>query len=245
MGPICVAKHLEPFLPTHPVVKVGGEKGIPAVAAAPWGSASILLISYAYIRLMGASGLADASRYSILSANYIKERLKGHYQALYAGAHGHVGHEMILDTRHFKASAGVDVTDIAKRLMDYGFHAPTVSFPVPGTLMVEPTESEALVELDRFCDTMISIRKEIDEIESGKADKENNVLKNAPHTAETVVSDIWPHPYSREKAAYPSAQLRHNKFWPTVGRVNDAYGDRHVVCTCPPIESYESRRHDA
>ncbi len=239
VGPICVAKHLAPFLPTHPMVRTGGDKGITPVAAAPWGSASILWISYVYIRLMGAAGLADATRYAILNANYIKERLKGHYQALYAGAHGRVGHEMILDTRHFKSSAGVDVIDIAKRLMDYGFHAPTVSFPVPGTLMVEPTESESKYELDRFCDAMIAIRREIDAIEKGLADKNDNVLKNAPHTAESVVNDAWPHAYSREQAAFPLAGLRHHKFWPSVSRVNDAYGDRNVVCTCPPMEAYE------
>jgi glycine dehydrogenase len=240
MGPICVARHLAPFLPKHPVVPVGGEQGITAVAAAPWGSADILLISYAYIRLMGPDGLADATRYAILNANYIKERLNGHYRPLYVGKNGRVGHEMILDTRPFKASAGIDVTDIAKRLMDYGFHAPTVSFPVPGTLMVEPTESEPLEELDRFCDAMISIRKEIEEIEQGLADREDNVLKHAPHTSEEVIADGWNHAYAREKAAYPVPGLRRNKFWPSVGRVNDAYGDRNVMCTCPPVEEYAS-----
>ncbi len=240
MGPICVAKHLAPYLPKHPVVPVGGEQGITAVAAAPWGSADILLIAYAYIRLMGPDGLADATRYAILNANYIKERLNGHYRPLYVGKNGRVGHEMILDTRPFKASAGVDVTDIAKRLMDYGFHAPTVSFPVPGTLMVEPTESEPLQELDRFCDAMISIRKEIEEIEQGLADREDNVLKHAPHTSEEVVADGWNHAYAREKAAYPVPGLRRNKFWPSVGRVNDTYGDRNVLCTCPPVEEYAS-----
>lgn len=245
MGPICVAPHLAPFLPSHPVINVGGDKGITAVAAAPWGSASILLISYAYIRLMGSNGLTDATRYAILNANYIKERLKDHYEALYSGTHGRVGHEMILDTRPFKASAGVDVIDIAKRLMDFGFHAPTVSFPVPGTLMVEPTESESLHELDRFCEAMIWIRREIEDIEQGRSDREDNVLKHAPHTADSLIAEPWSHAYSREQAAFPADYLRRSKFWPTVGRVNDAYGDRNVVCTCPPVEEYESMIHDS
>ncbi len=239
MGPICVAAHLAPFLPGHAVVKTGGEKAMGAVAATPWGSASILLISYAYIRLMGEEGLTNATKVAILNANYIKEKLKDHYDALYSGKNGRVAHEMILDTRKFKASAGIEVTDIAKRLMDYGFHAPTVSFPVPGTLMIEPPESESKTELDRFCEALISIRKEIQEIEIGLADREDNVLKNAPHTVEAVSSDTWDHKYSREKAAFPAPFVRHNKFWPSVGRVNDAYGDRNLVCSCPPIEDYE------
>ena len=238
MGPICVAKHLAPFLPGHSVIKTGGNKPITAVSAAPWGSASILLISYIYIRLMGADGLTDATKYAILNANYIKSKLHGHYEALYSGKNGRCAHEMILDTRVFKTSANVEVIDIAKRLMDYGFHAPTVSFPVPGTLMIEPTESEPKQELDRFCDALIAIRKEIEEIEKGSADKENNVLKNAPHTIEALVTENWQHPYSREKAAYPLPFLRANKFWASVGRVNDAHGDRNLICSCPPIESY-------
>lgn len=238
MGPICVAKHLAPFLPGHAVIKTGGKRAIHAVSAAPWGSASILLISYVYIRMMGADGLTDATKYAILNANYIKSKLHGHYEALYAGAHGRCAHEMILDTRSFKTAANVEVIDIAKRLMDYGFHAPTVSFPVPGTLMVEPTESEPKSELDRFCEAMIAIRKEIEEIEKGVADKEDNVLKNAPHTIESLVSESWSHPYSREKAAFPLNFLRKNKFWASVGRVNDAHGDRNLICSCPPLEDY-------
>ena len=238
MGPICVAKHLAPFLPGHSVIKTGGNKPITAVSAAPWGSASILLISYIYIRLMGADGLTDATKYAILNANYIKSKLHGHYEALYSGKNGRCAHEMILDTRVFKTSANVEVIDIAKRLMDYGFHAPTVSFPVPGTLMIEPTESEPKQELDRFCDALIAIRKEIEEIEKGSADKENNVLKNAPHTIEALIAENWQHPYSREKAAYPLPFLRANKFWASVGRVNDAHGDRNLICSCPPVESY-------
>lgn len=238
VGPICVASHLSPFLPGHAVVKTGGDQAITAVSAAPWGSASILLISYVYIRLMGADGLTNATKYAILNANYIKSKLRGHYEALYSGKNGRCAHEMILDTRIFKSSANVEVIDIAKRLMDYGFHAPTVSFPVPGTLMVEPTESEPKPELDRFCDTLIAIRKEIEEIEKGASDKSNNVLKNAPHTIETLVADDWKYPYSREKAAYPLPFLRTNKFWASVGRVNDAHGDRNLICSCPPVESY-------
>ncbi|HNE85489.1 MAG TPA: glycine dehydrogenase (aminomethyl-transferring), partial [bacterium] len=238
MGPICVAKHLVPFLPGHAVVKTGGNKAMTAVSAAPWGSASILLISYVYIRLMGAAGLTDATKYAILNANYIRARLKDHYDVLYVGKNGFVAHEMIMDTRGFKTTANIEVIDMAKRLMDYGFHAPTVSFPVAGTLMVEPTESEPKSELDRFCEAMISIRNEIREIENGQAHKEDNVLKHAPHTAETVVSDTWTHAYTREKAAFPLPTLRTNKIWPSVGRVNDAYGDRNLICSCPPVESY-------
>ncbi len=237
MGPIAVAEHLAPFLPGNPVVHTGGEHAIGAISAAPWGSASILLISYAYIAMMGAEGLTRASEVAILNANYIKARLQNHFPTLYEGIHGRVGHEMILDMRGFKP-LGVDVEDIAKRLMDYGFHAPTLSFPVAGTLMVEPTESEPLEEIDRFCDAMIAIRKEIEEIATGEMDAKDNVLKNSPHTAESVIADNWQHPYSREKAAYPVKELRLNKFWPNVGRVNNAYGDRTLVCTCPPIEAY-------
>ncbi|MFA5803908.1 MAG: aminomethyl-transferring glycine dehydrogenase [Melioribacteraceae bacterium] len=238
MGPIAVAKHLSPFLPGHPLVKVGGEKSITAVAAAPWGSASVLIISYAYIKMMGAEGLTHATKAAILNANYIQAKLSKYYPVLYTGSNGFVAHEMILDCRQFKTSASVEVDDIAKRLMDYGFHAPTVSFPVPGTLMIEPTESESLYELDRFCDVMISIRKEIEDVEKGISGKEDNPLKNSPHTVEDVVNDIWEHSYSREKAAFPNAQVKFNKFWPSVGRVNNAYGDRNLVCSCLPISDY-------
>jgi len=238
-GPIAVAKHLAPFLPGHPLVKVGGEKSITAVASAPWGSANILLISYAYIKMMGAEGLTKASKVAILNANYIKAKLENFYPVLYKGKNGFVAHELIFDTRKFKQSANIEVDDIAKRLMDYGYHAPTVSFPVPGTLMVEPTESESLKELDRFCDALISIKNEIEEIEKGIYDKTDNVLKNAPHIAEDVVSDNWNHSYSRMKAAYPVNYLIGNKFWPSVGRINNAYGDRNLVCSCLPVSEYE------
>ncbi|AFD09436.1 glycine dehydrogenase, decarboxylating [Solitalea canadensis DSM 3403] len=237
MGPICVAKHLAPFLPGHAVVKTGGENAIHAVSAAPWGSASILVISHAYIAMMGGEGLTNATKHAILNANYIKSRLENEYKVLYAGANGRCAHEMILDCRSFK-NFGVEVTDIAKRLMDYGFHAPTVSFPVAGTLMIEPTESEPKIELDRFCDAMIAIRHEINEVEEGKADKNDNVLKNAPHTAAVITSNEWEHTYSRQKAAFPLHWVKDNKFWPSVARVNDTYGDRTLVCSCPPIESY-------
>lgn len=238
MGPIAVAKHLTSFLPGHPLVKVGGEKAIHAVAAAPWGSASVLIISYAYIKMMGSEGLTFATKAAILNANYIKAKLENYYNVLYSGTNGFVAHELIFDCRPFKISANVDVEDIAKRLMDYGFHAPTVSFPVPGTIMVEPTESESLRELDKFCDALISIRKEIEEIEKGSVDKENNALKNSPHTVEDVIKDDWNHPYSREEAAFPTPQTRQNKFWPSVGRINNAYGDRNLICSCIPINEY-------
>lgn len=240
MGPIGVAEHLAPFLPGHSVVPIGGDTSIHAISAAPWGSASILLISWAYIKLMGAKGLTDATKIAILNANYIKSRLEKHYPILYKGSHGRVAHEMIVDMREFKTSVGIEVEDIAKRLIDYGFHAPTVSFPVAGTLMIEPTESESLHELDRFCDAMIAIRQEIAEIESGAADKTDNVLKNAPHTALHVIGDEWKHSYSREKAAYPNHWVRENKFWSPVGRLNGAFGDRNLVCACPPLEEYMS-----
>jgi glycine dehydrogenase len=240
MGPIAVAKHLAPYLPGHPVVAVGGEKAIPAVSAAPWGSASILLISYGYIRMLGASGMTEATKIAILNANYIKARLQGHYDELYANHNGRVAHELIFDLRPFKHGAGpsVDEQDVAKRLMDYGFHAPTVSFPVAGTMMIEPTESESKAELDRFCDALISIRQEIQDVLDGRADARDNVLKNAPHTAEEVSSDAWSHPYSREQAAYPAPFVRANKFWPSVARIDNPYGDRHLVCACPPVETY-------
>ena len=237
MGPIGVAKHLAPFLPGHSIVHTGGEKAIPAVSAAPWGSASILLISHAYIAMMGGEGLTNATKYAILNANYIKARLENQYPVLYSGSNGRCAHERILDCRSFK-NAGIEVTDIAKRLMDYGFHAPTVSFPVAGTVMIEPTESEPKSELDRFCDAMISIRNEISEVENGSVDKTDNVLKNAPHTAAVITDNEWAHTYTRQKAAYPLSWVKNNKFWPSVARVNDTYGDRTLVCACPPIESY-------
>jgi glycine dehydrogenase len=238
MGPIAVAKHLAPFLPGHSVVNISKEKSITAVSAAPYGSSSILIISYAYIKMMGGIGLTNASKVAILNANYIKAKLNPYYKVLYSGSKGRVAHELIFDMREFKQSAHIEVEDIAKRLMDYGYHAPTVSFPVAGTLMVEPTESESKAEIDRFCDVMISIREEIKEIETGKADIKNNILKNAPHTAQVVISDSWNYPYSREKAAYPTKWLRLNKFWPSVGRIDSAYGDRNLVCSCIPISEY-------
>jgi glycine dehydrogenase len=238
MGPIGVAKHLVSFLPGHPVVKLHGRHEVGAISAAPWGSASILPISHAYIRMMGGDGLEYATRIAILNANYIAKRLEPHFPVLYKGAHGTVAHECIVDTRVVKQGSGVDVEDIAKRLMDYGFHAPTVSFPVPGTLMIEPTESEPKEELDRFCDAMISIREEIREIESGKADRQDNVLKNAPHPMSRVTASAWTHPYTRERAAFPAPWTTEFKFWPAVARVESAYGDRNLICSCPPTDSY-------
>lgn len=240
MGPIGVAKHLTPFLSGHSVIKTGGEHGISAISAAPFGSASILTISYAYIRMMGTEGLTDATKHAILNANYIKDRLKDHYPILYTGKTGRSAHEFIADLRPFKQSAGIEAVDLAKRLMDYGFHAPTMSFPVAGTLMIEPTESESKEELDRFCDAMIEIRNEIREIEEGKADKENNVLKHSPHTMRVVMDADWDRDYSREKAVFPLEELRFNKFWPSSSRVDDAYGDRNLMCSCIPISEYES-----
>lgn len=240
MGPIAVAEQLKPFLPGHSVVPTGGEKGIEAVSATPFGSASILLISYGYIRMLGAHGLLKTTEFAILNTNYLKERLKEHYDVLYQGANGMVAHEMILDCRNFKRSADIEVGDIAKRLIDYGFHAPTVSFPVPGTMMVEPTESESPEELDRFCEAMIRIREEVAEIEKGEADPNDNVLKNAPHTAHCLIRDDWGHPYSREKAGYPLPSLKtEHKFWAPVRRVDNAKGDRNLICSCPPIEAYQ------
>jgi glycine dehydrogenase len=239
MGPICCNDKLRPFLPGHVVVKTGGEKAISAVSGAPWGSASILAISYAYIAMMGSEGLTNATKLAIFNANYIKERLSGHYKILYTGTQGRCAHEMIVDCRDFK-KFGVEVEDIAKRLMDYGFHAPTVSFPVAGTIMIEPTESEPKAEMDRFVDALIEIRNEIREVEEGKADKENNVLKHAPHTAAVITADSWNRPYSRQKAAYPLSFVKEAKFWPTVSRVDNAYGDRNLVCSCLPIEEYVS-----
>jgi len=234
MGPIGVAAHLAAYLPGHPFVS-GGERAIPPVSAAPWGSASILLISYGYIRLLGAEGLTDATRYAILNANYLKARLEPHYPVLYARANGRVAHELIFDLRAFKAH-GIDEMDVAKRLIDFGFHAPTVSFPVAGTLMVEPTESEDQAELDRFCDAMIRIRQEIEDVVTGKADRADNVLKHAPHTAAAVSASAWTHPYTREDAAFPLPFVRANKVWPSVGRIDNAYGDRNLFCSCPPID---------
>jgi glycine dehydrogenase len=239
MGPIAVKKHLKPFLPGHPVVKIGNTKNITAVSAAPYGSSSVLPISYAYIKMLGTEGLKDSTKVAILNANYLKARLEEYYPVLYSGKNGFVAHELIFDCRQFKAATNIEVEDIAKRLMDYGFHAPTVSFPVPGTLMVEPTESESLFELDRFCDAMISIRKEIEGIEKGIVGKDDNLLKNSPHTAEDVIKSEWTHNYSREDAAFPNKQTKQNKFWPSVGRVNNAYGDRNLVCICLPISDYE------
>ncbi|MEX2271889.1 MAG: aminomethyl-transferring glycine dehydrogenase [Vicinamibacterales bacterium] len=232
MGPIAVAAHLAPYLPSHPIVHVGGEKGIPAVSGAPFGSASILLISYGYIRMLGRDGVTEATKWAILNANYLKARLEKHYPVLYARKNGRVAHEMIFDLRAFKAH-GVEEGDVAKRLMDYGFHAPTVSFPVPGTLMVEPTESEPRQELDRFADALIAIRQEIQDVIDGKADRKDNLLKNAPHTAAHVTATEWTHPYTREQAAYPLPYLKsHGKFWPAVGRIDNPYGDRNLICSC-------------
>jgi glycine dehydrogenase len=236
MGPIGVAAHLAPFLPGHPLMRGGGANAIHAVSAAPWSSASILLISYGYLRLLGASGVVDATRHAILNANYLKARLEPHFPVLYAGANGRVAHELIFDLRRFK-SAGIEEMDVAKRLMDYGFHAPTVSFPVAGTLMVEPTESEDKAELDRFCDAMIQIRKEIDDVLSGRADPNDNPLKHAPHTALVVSASEWKHRYSREEAAFPLPFVRDRKFWPSIGRIDNAYGDRNLFCSCPEVET--------
>ena len=237
MGPIGVAAHLAPYLPGHAVVPPGRERAISAISAAPWGSASILLISYAYIRLLGPDGLTEATRYAILNANYIKARLEPHYPVLYARPNGRVAHELIFDLRGFKA-AGVEEMDVAKRLMDYGFHAPTVSFPVAGTMMVEPTESADKGELDRFCDAMIQIRGEIEDVVTGRADRRDNVLKNAPHTAAAIATSEWTHPYSREQAAFPLPFVAASKVWPSVGRIDNPYGDRNLFCMCPPVETY-------
>lgn len=238
MGPICVAEHLKPFLPGHELIQTGGSKAIGAVSAAPFGSASILLISYAYIKMMGPDGLKKATEIAILNANYMKVRLESGYQTVYSNQNGYVAHEFIIDSRPFKASSGVEAEDIAKRLMDYGFHAPTLSFPIANTLMIEPTESESKAELDRFIDAMLSIREEIREIENGIMPADDNVLQNAPHTAKSVIADVWAHAYSREKAAYPASYVITSKFWPTVARVNSTYGDRNLVCACLPMEHY-------
>jgi glycine dehydrogenase len=234
VGPICVAPQLVPFLPTNPLIPTGGEKAITAISAAPWGSALACLISYGYIKMLGSKGVTDSTKLAILNANYIKERLDGHYDTLYKGEMGRAAHEMIIDCRDFKEN-GIEVVDIAKRLMDYGFHAPTVSFPVAGTMMIEPTESENISELDRFCEAMISIRKEI---AFAIKDQPNNVLKNAPHTMAMITADEWDFPYSRQVAAFPLEFVHDNKFWPTVRRVDEAFGDRNLICSCNPIEDY-------
>jgi glycine dehydrogenase len=238
MGPIGVAAHLAPYLPGHPIVKTGGSRAIHALSAAPWGSASILLISYAYMKMLGRDGMTDATRYAILNANYLKSRLEPYFPVLYTRTNGRVAHEMIFDLRPLKQASGIDETDLAKRLMDYGFHAPTVSFPVAGTIMVEPTESEAKDELDRFCEALIAIRGEIQAVIDRKADPKDNVLKNAPHTAGAVTSEDWAHPYTREQAAFPLPFVRANKLWPSVGRIDNPYGDRNLMCSCPPVAEF-------
>ena len=240
VGPIGVKAHLVDFLPTHPIVPTQSDasQAIGPVSAAPWGSPGILPISWAYIAMMGADGLKSATEVAILNANYVAHRLSGHYPILYTGKNGRVAHECIIDLREFKQSVNVEVTDVAKRLMDYGFHAPTVSWPVPGTMMIEPTESESLAELERFCDALISIREEIAEIERGVADRQDNVLKNAPHTVDSVTQTVWPHAYTREAAAFPKPWVREHKFWPAVARINEVHGDRNLVCACPPLDAY-------
>ena len=238
MGPICVAKHLAPYLPTNPIIATGGEKAIPAISAAPYGSALVLLISYAYIKMLGNEGLTKATKYAILNANYIKSTLENEFDILYTGDINRVAHELIIDFRKYKHTVGIEVEDIAKRLMDFGFHAPTVSFPVAGTLMIEPTESEDKAELDRFCAALLAIKKEIEAIQNNEADKNDNALKNAPHTVQVITADNWTHSYSREMAAYPLPWVRAQKFWPSVGRVNNSHGDRNLICTCPSTEEY-------
>ena len=232
VGPIGVAEHLKPFLPSNPIITTGGEKAIAAISGAPWGSALVLVISYAYIKMLGKDGLKKSTELAILNANYIKSKLEKHYSILYAGEKGNVAHEMIVDFRVFKKD-GIEVVDVAKRLMDYGFHAPTVSFPVAGTLMIEPTESESLAELNRFCDAMIAIKKEIDEVVKREVDVIENVLKNAPHTI-FCLSEEWNFKYSRKKAVFPLPYVKENKFWPSVRRIDDAYGDRNLHCSCAP-----------
>jgi glycine dehydrogenase len=236
MGPIGVVKHLKSFLPNNPLVKMGGDNGM-SISSAPWGSALALTISYAYIKMLGAEGLRSSTEIAILNANYIKEKLARHFEILYTGDNNRVAHEMIVDFRMFKKD-GIEVVDIAKRLMDYGFHAPTVSFPVAGTLMIEPTESESKAELDRFCEAMITIKSEINDVINGEVDIESSVLKNAPHTMGLAVSNEWNFTYSREKAVFPLSWVRGNKFWPSVRRVNDAFGDRNLICSCAPISDY-------
>ena len=237
VGPICVARHLAPFLPAK--ITVPEAQNIPGpVAAAPWGSASILTISWMYVRMTGAAGLLESTRLAILNANYVAARLKAHFPTLYTGTNGTVAHECILDLRDYQKTAGITVEDVAKRLMDFGFHAPTMSWPVPGTLMVEPTESESKAELDRFCDAMIAIHREIEAVEKGLADRADNPLKHAPHTAAAVTADDWKHAYTRQQAAFPAPWLRDHKYWPPVSRIDNVYGDKNIVCTCPPMEDY-------
>jgi glycine dehydrogenase len=238
MGPICCTSELAPFLPSHPVVNPMDNTNVGPVSAAPWGSASILLISWAYIRMMGGDGLTMATKYAILNANYIKSRLEGAYSVLYSGTNGRAAHEMIVDLREFKQRGGIEAEDIAKRMMDFGFHAPTLSFPVAGTIMIEPTESESKAELDRFVDTLLEIRKEIEAVCTGAVDAKDNTLKNAPHTMYVATADTWEHPYSRQQAAFPLPWVRDRKFWPSIGRVDNAHGDRVLICTCPSIEEY-------
>jgi glycine dehydrogenase len=244
MGPIGVAEHLKELLPRHHFCECGGKEGIGAVSSAPFGSALILTISYGYIKMMGGKGLTEATKMAIVNANYLKARLEKYYPVLYKGKNGHVAHEMILDCNGINRDVHIDAIDIAKRLMDYGFHAPTVAFPVHGTLMVEPTESEPLSELDRFAEAMISIREEINEVHGGIADQKNNVVKNAPHTSDQIASDAWDKPYSREKAVFPVESLKEDKYWPTVTRIDDAYGDRNLVCTCAPIDAYREALYE-
>ena len=239
MGPIGVAPHLVPFLPGHPIRQTGGDKAIGSIAAAPYGSPSILPISWAFIRLMGEDGLTKGTEVAILNANYMAKRLEKYYSVLYTGKNGLSAHEFILDLRPFKKSADVEVEDVAKRLMDFGFHAPTISWPVSGTMMIEPTESESKAELDRYCDALIFIRKEIADIEDGRMPKDDNPLKNAPHTIQSIAGAEWTHPYSREQAVFPAPWTRSRKFWPSVSRIDNAYGDRNLVCTCPPIDAFQ------
>lgn len=238
MGPICVNEKLAPYLPSHVAHATGGSDPIHAVSAAPYGSASILLISYAYIKLLGPGGLRKSTEYAILNANYMKARLEGDYKILYSGKNGTCAHEFIVDLRPFKQSAGIEAEDVAKRLMDYNFHAPTLSFPVAGTIMIEPTESEDKAELDRFCDALLSIREEIRAVENGTADKTDNTLKNAPHTQLVICANDWNHSYTREIAAFPLDFVKQNKFWPSISRVNNTYGDRNLICTCEPVSAY-------
>ena len=244
MGPIGVRSHLARFLPDHPLIDginpaAGGQATIGTVSSAPWGSASILPISWAYIAMLGATGLRRSTEIAILNANYIAHRLKSHYPIVYTGSQGRVAHECIIDLREIKASSGITVEDVAKRLVDYGFHAPTMSWPVADTFMIEPTESEGKIELDRFCDAMISIRQEIDEIESGKAEQKNNLLCNAPHSIQLLSKSKWPYPYSQARAFFPTNDIRQEKYWPPVGRVDSLFGDKNLVCTCPTTESYD------
>jgi glycine dehydrogenase len=241
MGPICVNEKLAPFLPGHVVHATGGAKAIGSVSSAPWGSASILAISWAYIAMLGPKGVRRASEIAILNANYMAKRLETHYPVLYRGDHGLVAHEFIIDLRPLRKDSGITEEDVSKRLMDYGFHSPTMSFPVPGTLMIEPTESESKRELDRFCEAMIAIRQEIREIEEGRLDRASNPLKHAPHTSAAVTADDWNRPYSRERAAFPLPWVRDGKFWPAVARIDNVYGDRNLVCLCPPVEEYAQR----